>query len=350
MKWVFPLLPLQAKSRVFLLIAIALSRTSCQIPKKSIGWPLFSKKIGHLCGNQSSFAPMGKQAKNNMKKIVILMSIALFWGCSSEYKQSAEVAADMASAPMMEQAAEYEEMAMAKKAEAPQVAEQQGNASEQIIERKIIRTGNIRFETDDLAESKKLLMARVNQLGGYVSNEAKYEHTTYAEQTMTVRVPYQKFDTLLLFVTEHAAKITNQDINAQDVTEEFIDIQARLKTKKDLEQRYTELLKMAKNVEEILSIERQLGEVRAEIESMQGRLQYLSSQVNFSTLTISFFVSTPTIASFGGEFGEGFVNGWNNLVYFFIGLINIWPFIIIAIIAFFAFRKWRKNRIKAQKA
>ena len=73
-------------------------------------------------------------------------------------------------------------------------------------------------------------------------------------------------------------------IDSQDVTEEYIDITARLKTKKELEARYLELLKKANKVEEIVSIEKEIGNLRSDIESIEGRLRYINNAVAYSTL------------------------------------------------------------------
>ena len=95
-----------------------------------------------------------------------------------------------------------------------------------------------------------------------------------------IRVPADRFDELLLIIEPLASKIESKNINTQDVTEEFIDVETRLKTKKELETRYLEILKQAKTVTDIISIESQIATVRSEIESMEGRINYLKNQVS----------------------------------------------------------------------
>lgn len=215
------------------------------------------------------------------------------------------------------------------------------------VERKLIRTGSIRFEVEDLAATKSKIEAMVQAMGGYISSENTQNYGESKEQNMQIRVPAPRFDSLLQQIENQAQKIESRQINAQDVTEEFIDIQARLTTKKELEKRYAELLGIAKNVEEMLSIERQLEEVRGEIESMEGRLNYLSKQVNFSTLDVSFYVyKGDTGSSFFHDLGRGFGNGWENLLLFIVGLVNLWPFVILSILAIWGINRWRTMRKK----
>jgi hypothetical protein len=128
------------------------------------------------------------------------------------------------------------------------------------------------------------------------------------------------------------------------VTEEFLDIQARINTKKELENRYLELLKKANSVTEMLEVEKQIGQLRTEIESIEGRLNYLKSKVSLSTLTIIFYQSIPNESEVGNKFKNGFKSGWNNLIWFFVFLTNIWPFILIGIGLTFVIKKWKKRK------
>ena len=149
---------------------------------------------------------------------------------------------------------------------------------------------------------------------------------------------------MLVKIEALAARVDNRNIETSDVTEEFIDKEARIKTKKELENRYREILKQAKDVSDILSIEAQLNHVRSDIESMEGRLQYLKNQVAFSTLTLSFYEPVGAESALGAKTITAFANGWNMLVLFLIGLVNVWPFmLIIAAVLYIAVRR---NRIR----
>lgn len=200
---------------------------------------------------------------------------------------------------------------------------------EPLTERKIIKTGEISFETSDLNETESLITSTVAEMGGYVSDDNVYSDESRITHRMTLRVPADKFDQLLNKISESAKKLDRKTISANDVTEEFIDTEARIKTKKELENRYKELLTKAKNVEDLLSIEKEMGTLRTEIESMEGRLRYLKDQVSLSSLTIEFYQITTSSFGFFSKLGRAFLTGWNWLQAFIIGLIHLWPFILL---------------------
>ncbi|WP_026210055.1 DUF4349 domain-containing protein [Flexithrix dorotheae] len=214
----------------------------------------------------------------------------------------------------------------------------------EVMERKLIKEGNISFETDDLEHTKTRINVAIKKYKAYLASENSYNYDTSIRQTLTIRVPSQNFDSLLAAIAEGVGHFDQRNIQIQDVTEEFLDITARIKTKKELENRYLDLLKEAKKVTEILEIERELGKIREEIESVEGRLKYLSNQVNFSTLTVSFYQTVSGGEGFFSQIKDGFSNGWENLGFVFIGLVNIWPFLILIILVVWGINRWRKSK------
>ncbi|MBP7238826.1 MAG: DUF4349 domain-containing protein [Saprospiraceae bacterium] len=200
-----------------------------------------------------------------------------------------------------------------------------------VIERKIIKEGEIRFETSNAPETKEIISKSVAEFKGYISNDNVFDYKDKVEYRITIRVPAEKFESLLDRISLNAKKLDSKNINALDITEEFIDIEARTKTKKELENRYKEILKQAKTVEEILTIEKEIGALRTEIESIEGRLKYLQDKVSFSTLTVVFYEKTSSSFGFNSKFGEAFHNGWTNLLLFFVAMANLWPFILIVL-------------------
>lgn len=206
---------------------------------------------------------------------------------------------------------------------------EQPAAGTEFTEGKVIREGDIYFECRDIQETDTFLKAEVKAAKGFISNESANSYGERTEKRLTIRIPSDQLDQLLEKIQSHAVRIENTNIRSEDVTEQFIDVEARLKTKKELEIRYTELLKQAKNVQEILGLERELANVRGEIESMQGRLNYLSDRVALSTLNVSFFVEGERAFGFLSKAKEGLKNGWRNLQWFFIFILNLWPFFLI---------------------
>ncbi|MGC1242588.1 MAG: DUF4349 domain-containing protein [Chryseosolibacter sp.] len=238
------------------------------------------------------------------------------------------------------QNADTADMEMADKEIVAATTEQKTNET---ADRKLIKEGRVEFETDNLNSTRKTIFEAVNRYKGYVSADQEFKSPGRKSNTVIIRVPADNFDNLLSDATQGVEKFESKEINVKDVTEEFLDIQARLKTKKKLEQRYIDLLKQAKNVTEILEIEKQIGELRSEIESIEGRLKYLQDRVSFSTLTMTFYEVIPNETEFGQKFKNGFRNGWDNLIWLFVLLTNIWPFILIGLGLMIGIRFYRRK-------
>lgn len=214
------------------------------------------------------------------------------------------------------------------------------------MERKLIKNGSLSFETNGISATKIEIEKLCKEFEAYVASETQYSADGRLQHEQEFRIPARNFDAFIKKLEGLGKKIENKNINTQDVTEEFIDVEARLKTKKDVEIRYRELLKLAKTVIEMISIESQIGNVRSEIESMEGRLNYLKNQVGFSTLRVSYYELTGTDFGFASKFGRSFKTGWDNLLVFLIGIMKVWPFFIIAALLILIVMRWRKKGLK----
>jgi len=218
---------------------------------------------------------------------------------------------------------------------------------ENAAERKIIKEGDISFESADINKTKSLITQSVQNLNGYISKDEAFDYNDRLEHRLVIRVPADKFDILLAKISESTEKLDSKNINVLDVTEEYIDIDSRIKTKKELEERYKELLKQATKVEELLAIEKEIGQLRTEIESVEGRLRYLKDKISLSSLTVTYYQKTHSTFGFSSKFGLAIKSGWDNLLWFFIGLTHIWPFVLIIAAAVYSFiRRYRKKKEK----
>jgi Domain of unknown function (DUF4349) len=290
-------------------------------------------------------------------KYVYFFSIAcaiFIISCGQEAKSSAhrtEAARDMAAAAPAAPPAPNGSAHQKQRLEAREVADEESKttpASEKIevVERKIIKIGDITFETKDLNQTKQVIAQTVSALKGYIAEESQNNSDYRKENKLVVRVPAGQFDSLLNVLGTHAGHFDSKNIHTQDVTEEFIDVSARLKTQKDLETQYAQVLKQAKNVKEIMEVQGFLADVREKIESAEGRLRYLSSQVGFSTLTIHFY---KTIGSSGHSRGffwrltHEFGNGWEGFLSLIIGFVSVWPFWLMVFGSIWFYRRWKKG-------
>ncbi len=214
----------------------------------------------------------------------------------------------------------------------------------EFTDRKIIREGDLYFECRDILETETFLKSEVKTAKGYISNESSNSYGERSEKRLSIRIPSDQLDSLLEKIQAHAVRIENTNIRSEDVTEQYIDVEARLKTKKELEIRYLSLLQQAKNVDEILQIERELANIRGEIESMQGRLNYLKDRTSMSTLNVTFFVEGEKAFGFTSKLGQGIQNGWTNLQWFIVFLVNLWPFfLILGVVLFIVLRRKKKT-------
>jgi hypothetical protein len=240
---------------------------------------------------------------------------------------------------------------------------------------KIIRDADIKFRVTDVKKASSKIANLVESNGGYISsedlnaNKKEYQTLEQAETSKTteyivetsniifIRVPSKNFQPLLssmkgLSVTEDYVRI-----NAKDVTEEYYDLETRLKTKKEVEARYIEILKKkAKTLEEILIAEDKIRVIREEIEAVEGRLNYLTNKVSLSSIqveiyqdayytkeTIRFKSYEKTGWSFGEKAGNAVSTGWNGILIFFVTLLYIWPFLAIGLGILLYFRGKRKK-------
>jgi hypothetical protein len=200
------------------------------------------------------------------------------------------------------------------------------------IERKIIKEGNIHFLTSDAPKTRALILDQVKAYRGYVAEDNASDNSYgQTEYELKVRIPAEQFDALLGNLSEHARRVDRKYVSTTDVTEDFIDAEARLATLKDLETRYRELLRRASAVNEILSVEKELARVRGDIESLEGRLKYMKNRIAYSTLTIVFYEASPHEGfGFVDKLGNAIDGGWTNTLWVVIGLVNIWPFLLVA--------------------
>jgi len=215
--------------------------------------------------------------------------------------------------------------------------------------RKIIKTASVRMELKNYDESLKNIKADIKKFAAYVASENEINDLYNKTNTIIIRVPKQSFDTLINSLVQYAERLNQRSINLQDVTEEFVDVKARLTNKKQVEAHYLEILKQAKSVNEILNVEEHLRKIREEIEAKEARLKYLSNQVGFSTITLSIYqvYESEYALGFFDKIFAGFSSGWEGFLSFLIAIVSIWPFLLIITALFFALRPyWNKRRAK----
>jgi hypothetical protein len=290
-----------------------------------------------IFGKSKNRNPLLKN-KKTMKKLLMIFVLGIgLLGCSDRKTESNVEAQSMAMD--ITPPSSLSEKALPQKPE-------QANS-----QKKIIHTADIRFKVEDLKKSEFAVKARAKAIGGYISNENQHRYSGKLENTWTVRIPADKFDTFLGDVEKESIYVDSKNVSAEDVTAEYVDNELRIKSKQKVFERYLELLKQAKNVQEIMAVEEQIRVIREEIESKEGRQKYLNDQVSFSTITVSFYQETETSSApeqpFYVKIWKNFVEGWSSFFNMIIGLFYLIPYILLLFGIFYLFRKWWKRSRKS---
>ncbi|OPZ98088.1 MAG: hypothetical protein BWY70_01323 [Bacteroidetes bacterium ADurb.Bin408] len=284
-----------------------------------------------------------------MKKLIVFLIFSVFINiaisCSSSEKNDKFELSPTSGIISNESAAVNDETAALEEGKSKQ---EQNAVTIMPEQRKLIKTGQMKFETDNMDETRARINQAVSKHNAYISNEQAGTEYDRVTNTLVIRVNAQNFDNLVNDIGNGVEKFDTKTIDVNDVTEEYVDIQSRLKTKKELENRYLELLKKAVKVSEMLEIEQQIGYLRTEIESIEGRMRYMNDRIEFSTLTVTFYKKTEIHKTkYSSLFARGFMNGINALIWFFIGLVNIWPFILLTFVTIWLIRRHiRRKRNK----
>jgi hypothetical protein len=162
----------------------------------------------------------------------------------------------------------------------------QKNSIAEQIENKIIKNGNLRLKVENIDESFNQTKEIVKKNKGEIF-ATNFQGTDNKRAQVTIKVPVNKFETLMKELKNPATEVISESSNAQDVSEEFFDLQTRIKSKKAEEQAFINLLDKADKIEDILKITKEQKRVRSEIESLEGRLNYLTNKTTYSTINLS---------------------------------------------------------------
>lgn len=224
--------------------------------------------------------------------------------------------------------------------------------------RMIVRTGTMNLEVDNFDETEIKIKDVAGKFSGYITNSSSQLNASGKKQgTITLRIPADKFDGVLTELSK-ISKVMNQNISGKDVTEEYMDAEARLKTQRELEARLLKLLaEKTARLTDVVEVETKLASVREQIEKTEGRMRFLRDQASFSTLTISVYepslLNTSTGGGFFYELGqsvkkglEGFTKVLSTVITLVIAFI---PLFLIAWIIYILVRRFIRKR-KAAKA
>lgn len=211
-------------------------------------------------------------------------------------------------------------------------------------DRKIIRHGEIRVETQDIKSYSGSIRATIRQLGGYLAQE-EYSSTEYRhESKMTFKVPVHLFEEAIRMMSEKATTIVSVNIGSEDVSTEVVDTKARLEVRGKTRDRYLQLMAGAKNMDDLLKVQSEVRQLQEEIESGSSRLHYLNQASAMSTIQLAVVqvIKTEELPEETDEthpIKSAFLTGWSFVRDITLALLTIWPFLLAGLGIFLLLRK-----------
>jgi len=217
----------------------------------------------------------------------------------------------------------------------------------------IMKRAAVRFQVENVEANTKNIEQLVAKHKGLIARQNMSTAAEEISNDIIIRVPSSRFEALLVDLVKESKFLDYKRIGSENVTEEYEDIQTRLKTKKEVRDRYIEILKTkAKTVEDILTAEEHIRVLQEEIEAKEGRLNYLKSRVSMSEISLDIYqkviykeapslMEKPYIA----KVDEAVKNGWSLITSLSLFIVNSWPVLILISLIFWAWRRRRRRLI-----
>ena len=222
-------------------------------------------------------------------------------------------------------------------------------------DKKIVKTATLNAEIKDYKTFSQQLSEKVKKYGGYISQEEQTQSDYKIENTVVIKVPVDQFESAINDLIRDASKINEKRITSEDVTRQLVDGNSRLEAKKQVRLRYLDLLKQAKNMEEILTVQNEINEIQEEIETVNGRINLLRHSSSLSTIHYSYYQvldasakgNSPDDETYLTKVKTAFATGWYWIGEIFVGLLSIWPLLIMIILGIILYRKKQMPKIQA---
>ena len=215
---------------------------------------------------------------------------------------------------------------------------------------KLIKTANYRFEVNNVHESISAIEVAIRKHNAFISFSNLKANDYSMEGKITIRVNNENFQDLLKEIDQQAKFVNFRDVKTEDVSKQFVDLESRLRSKREVEQRYMEILrKKAGTIEELLRAEQQIGELHEEIEATVSRINYLKDEVRYSTINLEIYQEIkPAIAETTpgtlDDMRQAVVFGWKGFVRVFIAILYLWPLGLISAVTMVLYRILKKRR------
>lgn len=196
-----------------------------------------------------------------------------------------------------------------------------------VAARRIIRTAELSVETTNPELAVGKLMSLANTKGGFVvssdtSRSIDADGAEFVSTTVVFRVPVSAFDDALAAVRALGTRVSSEKVTGEDVSEEYVDLEARLRAQRAVEEQYLGILKQATTIPDILAVQQKLGDVRTDIERAEGRRRFLESQTSLSTLTVHLATHLAALDTSGPGFGRSLREAGRDSVAVAVAIVN----------------------------
>ena len=296
------------------------------------------------------------------KPVLWLASLILTFLIACNSNRAEKTAADMEmadvqqKAPANEDEGSYSRYATDSTAQGPAAGNEEApkqagtpTAAQHIDwDKKIIKDATLTVEAKDHKLFSDFVHNQVKQSGGYVAGEEQFKTEYKIENVVTIKVPVDQFDNLIKSITSTKDEsVVSQKITSQDVTGEIIDTRSRMEAKRQVRLRYLELLKQAKNMEEILKVQQEINRIQEEVEAGSGRVSYLTHAAAYSTIRLTFYQVLNAAAEHADKpgFGQRVLNALGNgmdwVGEMLVVLLTLWPLWLFATGVYFMYRRWK---------
>lgn len=278
--------------------------------------------------------------KNILKTVTGLGLAILLTSCGG-----ANVNVDKSSSRSSVNSINYESAGRVSASSAKRVDEDFNKTMDAFANRKLIRNGNVKFETKNIDATEFRIKQAVRKMGAFISFEQQTRNEWSVRTDLEIRMRSDVFEEMLDSICSGAHAIDSKNIKVQDVTEQYVDTESRIATRKLVEQKYVDHLTKAKDIDEVLAIEAKIGQIREEIESAEKRLRKLKDQVALSTLRIEFYqhIQKPVVQE-SNRFEKAAKVGWSGFESFLVILTAAWPLLLIGLIVLVIVRRYLNKK------
>ena len=220
--------------------------------------------------------------------VVVALGLSACGGASAPAASSGAVAPQPAPArEAAGQSADAAKGGITGNAAGGTVAKPAAADAQQGFDRLVIKTAELSIQVDDVRGTEAAIRTRAAALGGYIVQSQSSGTDNDLSMTISFRVPVNRFDDALSGLQGMAKKVISNTIGGQDVTEEFVDLEARRKTLETTRDRLLDLLTKATTVEDTLKINQSINDYQAQIDQIEGRVKFLSQSSAMSTINVS---------------------------------------------------------------